>query len=53
MHRGNLLTVSAIIDSIEERRKIAQATGADAADMETEFIARGCASTVFRSFRFA
>lgn len=43
IHRGNLLTVPAIIDSIEERQKIAQTTGADAADMETEFIARGCA----------
>jgi len=43
IRRGNLLTVPAIIDSIEERQKIAQTTGADAADMETEFIARGCA----------
>jgi nucleoside phosphorylase len=43
IHRANLLTVSSIIDSIEERQKIAQTTGAAAADMETEFIARGCA----------
>lgn len=43
IHRANLLTVPSIIDSIEERQKIAQATGAAAADMETEFIARGCA----------
>jgi nucleoside phosphorylase len=43
IHRGKLLTVPAIIDSIEERQKIAQTTGADAADMETEFIARACA----------
>ena len=43
IHRGNLLTVPAIIDSIEERQKIAQTTGAAAIDMETEFIARGCA----------
>jgi nucleoside phosphorylase len=43
IHRGNLLTVPAIIDSMEERQKIAQTTGADAADMETEFIARACA----------
>ena len=43
IHRGKLLTVPAIIDSIEERQKIAQTTGAVAADMETEFIARGCA----------
>lgn len=43
MRRANLLTVPSIIDSIEERQKIAQATGAAAIDMETEFIARGCA----------
>jgi nucleoside phosphorylase len=43
IHRGKLLTVPAIIDSIEERQKIAQTTGAAAIDMETEFIARGCA----------
>jgi adenosylhomocysteine nucleosidase len=43
VHRANLLTVSSIIDSIEERQKIAQTTGAAAIDMETEFIARACA----------
>jgi adenosylhomocysteine nucleosidase len=43
IHRANLLTVPSIIDSIAERQKIAQTTGAAAADMETEFIARGCA----------
>jgi adenosylhomocysteine nucleosidase len=43
IHRANLLTVPSIIDSIDERQKIAQATGAAAIDMETEFIARGCA----------
>jgi nucleoside phosphorylase len=43
IHRANLLTVPSIIDSTEERQKIAQTTGAAAADMETEFIARGCA----------
>lgn len=43
VHHANLLTVPSIIDSIEERRKIAQATGAAAIDMETEFIARACA----------
>jgi hypothetical protein len=32
-----------MIDSREERIKIAQTTGAAAADMETEFIARACA----------
>jgi nucleoside phosphorylase len=43
IHRGNLLTVPAIIDSVEERQKIAETTGAAAIDMETELIARGCA----------
>jgi adenosylhomocysteine nucleosidase len=43
IHRANLLTVPSIIDSTEERQKIAQATGAAAIDMETEFIARACA----------
>jgi adenosylhomocysteine nucleosidase len=43
IHRANLLTVPSIVDSIDERQKIAQATGAAAIDMETEFIARGCA----------
>ena len=43
VHRANLLTVPSIIDSIEERQKIAQTTSAAAIDMETEFIARGCA----------
>ena len=43
IHRANLLTVTSIIDSIEERQKIAQTTGALAVDMETEFIARACA----------
>jgi adenosylhomocysteine nucleosidase len=40
---GHLLTVPSIIDSIEERQKIAQTTGAAVIDMETEFIARACA----------
>ena len=43
IHHENLLTVPSIIDSIEERQKIAQTTGAAAIDMETEFIARACA----------
>src|SRR6266542_37664 len=43
IHCANLLTVPSIIDSIEERQKIAQTTGAAAIDMETEFIARACA----------
>ncbi len=40
---ANLLTVPSVIDSNEERNKIARATGAAAVDMETEFIARACA----------
>ena len=43
IHRANLLTVPSIIHSTEERKKIGQTTGAAAADMETEFIARACA----------
>jgi nucleoside phosphorylase len=43
IHRANLLTVASIIDSSDERQKIAQTTSAAAIDMETEFIARGCA----------
>ena len=40
---ANMLTVPAMIDSSEERKKIARASGASAVDMETEFIARACA----------
>ena len=40
---GNLLTVSALIDSSEERTNLAHTSGAAAVDMETEFIARACA----------
>ena len=43
IHVANLLTVPSMIDSNEERNKIAGATGAAAVDMETEFIARACA----------
>jgi len=43
IHVANLLTVPSMIDSNEERNKIARATGASAVDMETEFIARACA----------
>jgi adenosylhomocysteine nucleosidase len=43
IHRAALLSAPSIIDSIEERRKIAQTTDAAAIDMETEFIARACA----------
>ena len=40
---ANMLTVSALIDSGEERERIAHESGAAAVDMETEFIARACA----------
>jgi adenosylhomocysteine nucleosidase len=43
VHVTNLLTVPALIDLSEERNKLARASGAAAADMETEFIARACA----------
>jgi len=43
IHCGKLLTIPAIIDSIEERKRIAQTTGVSAVNMETEFIARACA----------
>ena len=43
VHAVALLTVPSTIASREERNKIAQTTGAAAADMETEFIARACA----------
>jgi nucleoside phosphorylase len=43
-HVANLLTVPALIDSCEERNKLALTSGAAAVDMETEFIARACAA---------
>ena len=43
IHIANLLTVPSMIDSSEERNRIAQTTGAVAVDMETVFIARSCA----------
>jgi nucleoside phosphorylase len=43
IHTADLVTVPLMIDSIEERKEIAQTTGAAAVDMETEFIARACA----------
>ena len=44
IHTADLLTASALIDSSEERNNVARASGADAVDMETEFIARACAA---------
>ena len=43
IHEADLLTVRALIDSNDERNKIACTSGAAAVDMETEFIARACA----------
>ena len=43
LHIADLLTVPSMIESREERDRMAQTTGAVAADMETEFIARACA----------
>jgi nucleoside phosphorylase len=40
---ANILTVPALIDSSEERERIARESGASAIDMETEFIAGACA----------
>src|SRR5207245_1235937 len=43
IHEGDLLTVPALIDSVEKRHEIARTSAAVAVDMETEFIARACA----------
>lgn len=43
-HAVNMLTMSALIDSGEERERIARDSGASAVDMETESIARACAA---------
>jgi nucleoside phosphorylase len=40
---AKMLTVPALIDSSEERERIARESGASAVDMETESIARACA----------
>ena len=41
--QGKLLTVPDVIESNDERAKLAAKTGAAAVDMETEFIAEACA----------
>ena len=43
IYAADMLTVPALIDSSEERERIARESGASAVDMETEFIARACA----------
>ncbi len=42
IYAANMLTVPAMIDSSEEREKIARESRASAVDMETEFIAQAC-----------
>ena len=44
IYAANMLTVPALIDSSEQRERIARESGASAVDMETEFIARACAA---------
>jgi len=44
IYAAYMLTVPALIDSGEERERIAHELGASAVDMETEFIARACAA---------
>jgi nucleoside phosphorylase len=44
IHITNLLTVPALIDSREERNKLARSSAVGAVDMETDFIARACAA---------
>ena len=44
INAAKMLTVPALIDSSEERERIARESGASAVDMETEFIARACAT---------
>jgi nucleoside phosphorylase len=43
IYAANMLTAPALIDSGEERERIARESGASAVDMETEFIAHACA----------
>jgi nucleoside phosphorylase len=42
IHLADMLTVPALINSGEERMKLARESGTGAVDMETEFIARAC-----------
>jgi nucleoside phosphorylase len=44
IHAANMLTMPALIDSNEDRERIARESEAAAVDMETEFIARACAT---------
>jgi nucleoside phosphorylase len=42
IYAANMLTVPALIDSSQERERLARESGASAVDMETEFISRAC-----------
>ena len=42
IYAAGMLTVPALIDSSEERERIARESGSSAIDMETEFIAQAC-----------
>src|SRR5215813_12305359 len=42
IYAANMLTVPAMIDSNEERERLARESGVSAVDMETEFISRAC-----------
>jgi adenosylhomocysteine nucleosidase len=44
IHAVNMLTAQTVMDSSEERQKIARESGASVVDMETEFILRACQS---------
>ena len=44
IYAANMLTVPALVDSSEERERVARESGASAIDMETEFIAHACAT---------
>ena len=44
IHAANMLTVPALIDSNEQRERMARESAVSAVDMETEFIARACAA---------
>jgi adenosylhomocysteine nucleosidase len=43
IRNADLITLPHLVDSTEERNRIARGSGAAAVDMETEFIARACA----------
>jgi nucleoside phosphorylase len=44
LHNATLLTVASMVDSIEDRKRLARENSADAIDMETDVIAKSCAA---------